>query len=533
VSEFERRYSLPFEEAIEGRAQVHYGAVLDRTVILAPGGRVKIGAARLVQCVVVEPCVIADSVIAVAAILQGDIGFGCHIEAHADIRGTLDEYVEVGRGAKVYRDAHVGRGAHLGDRCTIEEGAEIGAGASIGVGAVVREGAFVEDGSRVPAKAQIPRGGHWDPTDARQQPRGDTVALQLVESEDDDEDEEEWEEDDWWRTSDEEFEPEGPWEGGGKMVRGRPMIELTDFNPGTSRSWALTKLARIAALEGPQGRIDKKLIRRYRPDLIDHPVTAEALRVQPPMTATQLNEESWLALSKAHYDLYTGVKFHSGDSPEWQMIGPKPNDVFVLAVPVRVIREVAERTGIDAGEIRMQLFGDKTEWHPDQGVDFPVGWVRTLLYPRALMVVIEVQSDRPWMKFDWKPQDVVVRDDPSFGPDYEYEDSPASRRAQRRAEESLRAASQLLRDMYFESFAQDAINMVVEWAFSHRYGEVFILDQKSRRKLGGHPPKDYYDTVPKRYTKLGLQPLPTLVKTYGWVPEGLVGRSIRPNRGLS
>jgi hypothetical protein len=92
-------------------------------------------------------------------------------------------------------------------------------------------------------------------------------------------------------------------------------------------------------------------------------------------------------------------------------------------------------------------------------------------------------------------------------------------------------AAQLLRDIYFKSFAADAINIVVEWAFSNRYKEVFILDQKSRKRLGGTPPKAYYDTIPKRYTKLGLSPLPGWVEIYNWVPSDLKGRSITPNDG--
>jgi len=507
---FDRRYSLPFEGGIDGDAEIDYGASIDRTVISSPNGGVRIGAARLEQCVVIEPCTIADGVVAIAAILQGDIGFGCHIAAHADIRGTLERRVEVHQGAVVALGATVGQDAVLFDRCIIETGAEVGDDATIGVEAVVKNDAFVKDGARVPRRAIIPAHGYWDPTDARQRPN-DKVPIYVVDDIDDDDDDDSTGER-WVHSGSEEEWSDDIMLGDG-MVKGRPILNLKDFNPGSARSWALSKLARVAALDGAYGTINKALIRTHRPDLLDHPATKEILRVQPPMTAAQINEESWLALSKAHYNLYTGVKFHSGETPDWQMIGPKANDVFVLGVPERVMEEVSAESGAELYDIKRLLF-EKTEWHPDQDVDYPVGWVRTLLYPRTLAVVIEVQTDRTWMKFRWSPED-----DTAYGNETEEETK------------AIDAAALALRGMYFDSFASDAINMVVEWAFANRYREVFILDRKSRKQLGGRPPKDYYDTIPKKYTKLGVSPLPMMVETYDWVPAGMRGRSIRPNRG--
>ena len=506
-----RRYSLPFEGGLNGAAKISPYADLDRTLIESPHGGVTIGAARLVQCVVVEPITIEDNVQATAAILGGypgghgefetHIGFGTIIEAHADVQGYIGENVIIRRGAKIRSEATIGDDVELMDRCYIGSYADIEEGAVIGVGATVGDSATVHANARVPAGANIPPGSYWhSPTE--RQAHVETVGLYLVDEDQEPEPEPMWAEDD-----------EDDW-GSRDMVRGRPILELQDFNPGTSRSWVLTKLARTAARTGIDSPITKQAIRRDRPDLLDHPVTKEVLRMQPPPTAVDLNEMSWGELSDSHYDVYTGIRFNAGDTQGWQMLTEDDNDVFVLAVPPRIIDEINHRLAEDYPELGPVLRHEmqdalfpRVEWHPDRDVPFPVGWVRTILYPRQTVVVVEIQSDRPWMMFDWRPE--------------EHTNTGAG------------VMGNILRDMYFESFASDALNIVVEWAFSRGYNEVLVLDRKSRKKLGGTPPKMYYETVPKQYSVTGPQPLPPYIKRVYWLQgANLRARRIRPNPKL-
>jgi len=529
-----RRYSLPFEGGIEGDAQISPYAELDRTVIMAPRGEVIIGASRLVQCVVVEPATIGGNVRATAAIIgmfpgsaegfKTTVGRGCVIEAHADIQGHVGRDVIVRRGAQVHHEATVGDGVELMDRCLIGVGAHIGDGAIIGVGATVGDHASVHSGARVPAGANIPPEGYWKSPTERLSSQ-DTVSLQLVDPEDEEPDSM-WaddEEDDW---------------GTNAMVKGRPVLQMSDFNPGTGRSWVLSKLARVAVRGGNDNQIRKADVRRDRPELVDHPVVKEVLRMQPPPTAVELNEMSWEALSEAYYDVYTGIRFNAGDNPGWQMLTQEDNDVFVLAVPQERIQKLVDAVNeefhgpghnmrITAQDVRAWLF-PKVEWHPDRDIMFPVGWIRTLLYPRTTMVVVEVQTDRPWLKFDWGKR--RLEDDRAHDDDWR---SDEQLRAELAKGPLITAVGEALREEY-ASFASDAINIVVEWAFGNRYHEVLVLDRKSRKKLGGRPPKDYYETFPKQYTVSGPQPLPPWIELSYWLErESLNARRIRPNPSCS
>lgn len=602
-----RRFSLPFEESVEGDAYVHYAAILDRCAIIAPNGNVQIGAARLEQCVIVEPCVIGDDVVAVAAILQGEIGDGTHIEAHADIQGTVGERCIIRRGVLVSPGAFVEDGAELGDLTVVHEGAEIGAGARVGPQSDVGEHAVVPPDARLPARTVVrPEGVAIVPADERQGRKklgggGDPeVPVRLVvldQFEDEPEPEEEEDEDD----DAEETETDGFGAGydardlaalvaadysarPGEMARGQPRKILSDFQPGTARSWALSKLGRLANLHSKDGRLTKALVQRFRPDLLELPITKEVLRISPPVTDAQLAEMSMEAVSPAHYDVWTGITFHSGGDPQWQMLGPKTNDVFVLSVPDRALSEMIKKLergrwewkaagdlhslvykvgdveaeyaiiekrargfyrtsriqqrydersrtyeSVAAGsgdydelddakhaleaegkaalrwdliDVKKQAFHVE-EWHPDRLVKNPVGWVRTLIYPRQTVLVVEIQSDRPWMGFKFSPPKTLAG-----------------------------ALGSMLREMYYEHFAGDALNVVVEWAFSNRYSEVLVFDHDSRKKLGGTPPKSFYDAVPKKYMVGELEPLltpATYIRTYDWVPRDLRVRRIVPN----
>jgi carbonic anhydrase/acetyltransferase-like protein (isoleucine patch superfamily) len=488
-----RRYALPFAESIEGRALVHYAAQLDRVAIVSPDDDVKIGAARLEQCVVVGPCEIEDDVVAVAAILQGHIGAGCRIGAHSDIQGHLGPDVVVGEGVLVGREAFVGEGAELGDRSIVEEHAIVHEGAVVGVDAVVRRNAIVDINAVVSPRTEVAPGGFWSTADTRQ---GGEHRVRFITDDDSDD------------NSDDNFvidsEEEDEYERGPEFPRrdelrgGYAPLLLSDFNPGTARSWALTKLARAASTR-EDWRLDKETIRKQRPDLVDHPVTQEVLRRRPAPTADVLNDEAMSSLSTAHYDVFGTVRYHSGGA---QMLGDKDNDVFVLGVPPRVIDSIAGTVGLTRDNMD-ELFL-KNDSHPDVLVRWAVGWVRTLLYYPALVVIVEVQSDREWMKFKGRDGDLHSRQ---------------------------RLAAKMLREMYFKSFGEDAVNIIVEWAFNQRYREVFVLDRKSRAQLGGTPPKDYYDTIPKKFNNTGVKPLPRWIDLEGYSGlQGLTGRSIRPNR---
>lgn len=608
--ESHRRFSLPFEESIDGDAYVHYAAILDRCAIIAPNGNVKIGAARLEQCVIVEPCVIGDDVVAVAAILQGEIGDGTRIEAHADIQGTVGERCIIRRGVLVSPGAFVEDGAELGDLTVVHEGAEIGSGARVGPQSDVGDHAVVPPDARLPARTVVrPEGLAIVPADERQGRKklgggGDPeVPVRLVVL--DQFDDEPQPEDESHGEDEEEDEAEEARDGfgagydamdlaalvpadysarPGDMAKGRPKKILTDFQPGTARSWALSKLGRLANLHSKDGRLTKALVQRFRPDLLELPITKEVLRISPPVTDAQLAEMSMGAVSPAHYDVWTGITFHSGGDPQWQMLGPKTNDVFILSVPDRVMSGLTKKlergrwewksTGdflslmytVDGaeveyaviekrprgfyrtstlhqrydewyetyeqmavgrgdyedledakrnteGEARALLRGDLLDltkrafhvsaWHPDRLVKNSVGWVRTLVYPRQTVLVVEIQSDRPWMGFKFSPSKTLS--------------------------DTLGA---MLREMYYEHFAGDALNVVVEWAFSNRYSEVLVLDHDSRKKLGGTPPKSFYDAVPKKYMVGELEPLltpATYIRTYDWVPRDLRVRRIVPN----
>jgi acetyltransferase-like isoleucine patch superfamily enzyme len=707
--EWHRRYPMPFAESIEGEAQVHYGAELDRCTIISPNGHVKIGASRLSQCVIIEPCTIGDDVVAVAAILQGTIGDRCHIEPHADIQGTLAENVTIGRGAKIEPDTTLAEDVTIGDMTVVHEWAEIDAGAKIGAQSDIGNHATVAAGAILPSRSVMRPGSYLSiPADARQGAEPEQfVRYQIVnmdpepitdEYQESDGEPEFDEEGHVVDESDEHAQDSRNWESPalghgerarpGDMARGDPELIQQDFHPGTARSWVLSKLGRIANLKSKDGRLTKKLVQEWRPDLLEHPVTKEVLRIAPPVTDEQLAEMSFESLSKASYDVYGGISFHSGQDRGWQMLGPKANDVFVFSVPEKVMRGAVKRLvedskphgqwverasggwelqypdpdrggkliaygvvyyqtepqnrerpwmpvvwpdgegvsrdeyptndnfadlekakrvvenwvethvekfrplmlppltwkdhahehflngpppngdtfgevvrnqdhepgsrtwnayyfpgGYDSNEEAEHLpdfddleeakraveqatkknfvrgfargkrgfnnavshaFSNTETWHPDRGVPRGIGWVRLLVYPPRTVVVVEIQSDRPWMKFGEKS--------PPW-PTVEAE----------------------LRDMYFETFAADALNFVVEWAFNNRYGEVLVLDHASRKRLGGSPPKSFYDDLPKKYTVSAPVPLISgpfdYIRLYDWVPKDLKVRRIVPNRG--
>lgn len=571
-----RRYAVPFEELLEGRALVHYAAELDRCAILSPNGQVKIGAAQLSQCVIVEPCEIADDVVARGAILQGTIGSGCHIESNADVMGELGREVYVGPHAVIEHGASVGDGARIEDHVVIESNASIGDDITVGVGARIGRNAEVVDGP-VPPKTIVAPGdifalsGPSDEAHRRGRWREGIPTLDdYDEDEDDGEDHErlsprDTEEDDRHFYGDI-MAREGAMPG--KMAAGVAHAYLLNFQPGSARSWVLAKLARIANSHARDRRISKQLIKEHRPDLLEHPIVKEVLRMQPLPSDVQLNDMSWAALSQASYDVWEGVTFHSGDADAWQMVGPRSNDVFVLSVSKPAYEKLVpqpfgrEPYGGERVSAENLLF-EKVDWHPDKRVARPVGWVRTLIYPKQrTLLIVEVQSDRFWMKFaHGKDRDALFREyhsiidqnvDKELKGDGSYYSRPmnlyereseevgeqeAHDRQERRTREwdafldATAEAALQLRNAYSESFASDALNVVVEWAFSHRFDQVLIFDRDSRAKLGGQPPKDYYETVPKKYAVTGLVPLPDFVDTYDWVPRAEMRvRRIVPNK---
>lgn len=584
-----RRYPIPTATTLQGEAEVDYGAEIDRCTIIAPNGNVSIGASSLSQCVIVEPCQIGDGVKAVAAILQGVIGDGVEIEAHADIMGTVGDDAIVRMGSRIEHGASIGEGAEVGDRSLIAEGAVVGNNVIIGAQSSVGRQAFIDSLIRLPARSVVRPGAQVLPmsADRRRQLRDDEHYTHFKIVDDEWEEEEEQEEDGEQeeeqheslaehRTS--EYLPPAlslhPGPGPGGFTAGQPILRLADFQPGTARSWVLSKLGRIANLKSPDGRLTKKLVTQYRPDLLDHAVTKEVLRITPPVTDETLAAMSFDALSPARYDVYENISYHSGATPEWQMIGPQANDVFVLAAPESVIREalgasdplhsaqwvdndddlhelrtldgavlgsvsmieggsflaqsddweVVERNLRDAKEAVAKFvsdgrrfadaeevkeaFGvrdtaDGTDWHPDRRVAHSVGWIRLVVSPPSQVLLVEVQSDRAWMKFDYRPN------------------VPSG-------------LAEVLRDVYYESFFGDAVNIVVEWAFTNGYREVLVPDYESRKLLGGSPPKSAYDDVPKKYVvgpPVPLKDVSLLAPVYNWVPVNKMKvRRIVPNR---
>jgi carbonic anhydrase/acetyltransferase-like protein (isoleucine patch superfamily) len=597
-----RRYSMPFEERIEGSAEVSWGAELDRCVIIAPNGNVSIGHSRLEQCVIVEPCTIGDGVVAVAAILQGYIENGARIEAHADITGTVQFNAVVGRGVVIEYEAVVGVEANVGDNTIVHHGAYIGAGARIGAQSDIGERATVAPNAVLPARSVLRPGAEaFDASDARlfseTHPAGEElgprVQFRVVDELDDeptggDEYEDEYDPTVPYRPEPERKPQEPPalsigrWARPGDMVSGQPTMFLENYRPGTPRSWVLSKLARIANSRSKDGRLTKKMVQEQRPDLLELPVTKEVLKIAPPVTDEQLSEMSFESLSPAAYDVYMGRSFHSGDYQNSQMLGPKTNDVFVFSVPREVMQKIggASTEGLPSdlkwdgpiytsprfkesfGEVvrdhdsdhlpysafvfgggfsttqeasmfdNFASIGEARAWverwtkalfdkaryaaesqriddlfsvnqsHPDAGVPYAIGWARLLVYPNQTVVVVEIQSDRDWMKF-------------RYNDDY----PPAL----------------ALRKLYYDNFAADALNVVVEWAFTNRYSEVLVLDHKSRAALGGDPPRSFYEDAPKKYTVSPPVPLSSgtpfdYVTLYPWVPRDLKVRRIIPNR---
>lgn len=618
---FRRRYSLPFENSIEGEAEVHYAAELDRCAIIAPDGDVTIGAAYLTQCVVIGPCVIEDGVRATAAILQGRIEEGVVVEAHADIMGTVQRDSIIRRGVVVEHGALVGPDCEIGDLTVIGSDAEVSEGVTIGAQSRIGAHAFIQQDARLPARSVVRPSGHVIESAAERQGEArpsepSELGFRIVDDLNDvddytgeTEEEEEEEEDNAPVPGEKKWIPSPIARGAsarpGDMAKGAPTLTLRDFKPGTARSWVLSKLGRLANLKSSDGRLTKKLVQQYRPDLLDHAVTKEVLRVTPPITDEVLAQLSFEALSPARYDVYENITFHSGDQPDWQMVGPQTNDVFAFAVPDAVIDElffepidITWRSGDGAAEERIrralhdneedddtisdiysafthdplsaadpdnipeegtlvcdawtgdggahwscraerahyalhgfpslqeakraaekearewrdddvfgfvdEAFRSRSEWHPDKHVRRPIGWVRLVVIPPRYVMVVEIQSDRDWMSFRYKPES---------GP--------------------VGYIGEALRQAYFSTFAADALNVVIEWAFSQRYAEVIVPDFESRAMLGGSPPKSFYDDVPKKYTvsaPVSLDEFP--VSTYPWVDrKKMKVRRIVPNRG--
>ena len=525
-----RRYSMPFEERVEGSAEVSWGAELDRCVIISPNGGVFIGHSRLEQCVIVEPCTIGDGVIAVAAILQGIIQDGARIEAHADVRGSVGEGASIGRGADIGLDAIIGYEAPIGDMTIVGDGAEVGSECVIGAQSTIGAHSYVPGGARLPSRSVVRQGAEVaDAAESRQRHEGigdePRVAFGLVDELGDyEEGEASLAEDDEQEDFREERVPVSArlreqytpspivgWSGAkpGDFAVGKPTLILEDFRPGTARSWALSKLARVANLKSKDGRLTKKLVSDHRPDLLEHPVTKEVLRISPPVTDEALADMSFEALSPARYDVFGGITYHSFEGG--QMLGPQTEDVLVLAVPRAVIDDALQETmrqvtvkpwQTDLDEAREYVANDmenaffKQDGHPDERVKHAIGWVRMAVSPPSGVVIVEIQSDRPWMEFQ-----------------------PGSEPT---------AAQELLREMYFPTFASDALNVVVEWAFANRYREVLVPDFVSRKRIGGTPPKSFYDDLPKKYTVSPLEPLEDFpFKAYD---KSLKVRRIIPNR---
>ena len=183
----------------------------------------------------------------------------------------------------------------------------------------------------------------------------------------------------------------------------------------------------------------------------------------------------------------------------------------MLAVPNAVIDEVTEEamreaTGkpwrVNLDEAREYVTNNlhnafsKEGGHPDKEVKYAIGWVRMAVSPPTGLVIVEIQSDRPWMEFR-------LIDEPE-------------------------SVQKLLREMYFPTFASDALNIVVEWAFANRYRQVLVPDFVSRKRIGGTPPKSFYDDLPKKYTVSPLEPLKDFpFRTWD---SGLNVRRIVPNR---
>lgn len=527
-----RRYSMPFEERIEGSAEVSWGAELDRCVIIAPNGNVSIGHSRLEQCVIVEPCTIGDGVVAIAAILQGVIHDGARIEAHADIRGDIGQDASIGMGVDVGAEAYVGEDAQIGDMTTIGDGAEVGSGCVIGAQSTIGAVSHVPSGARLPPRSVVRQGAGVSFTaESRQrregigdEPRvGFTIVDDLSEDEDGDAPPDDEDDDEQEGFRQEQFpvpaglretytpSPIAGWWGArpNDLTVGTPELILSDFQPGTARSWALSKLARIANLKSKDGKLTKKLVSEHRPDLLEHPVTKEVLRISPPATDEALVEMSFESLSPARYDVFGGITYHSGHG--MQMLGPQTEDVLVLAVPNAVIDEVTEEAMRQATEKPWRVNLDdareyvtnnlhnaffKQDGHPDERVKYAIGWVRMAVSPPTGLVIVEIQSDRPWMEFR-------LIDEPE-------------------------SVQKLLREMYFPTFASDALNIVVEWAFANRYRQVLVPDFVSRKRIGGTPPKSFYDDLPKKYTVSPLEPLKDFpFRTWD---SGLNVRRIVPNK---
>lgn len=278
---------------------------------------------------------------------------GCQIGDHVliGLYAAIRPHVRIGDGSSVGDRTTVGtysadpesatvisERCRIGHRVKIANEVIIEAGADIGDDAVIERGAHIGDNAVI-GPAYVVREGERVPPNARLTGTSETFAG-------------------------EEHFPLAP----------------------TAESFVYSRLAEVAG----SGRLTKDKIKSERPELLEHPITKEALRARPRPTGQELRHLAEEASRGVRYH----VKIRPGGWRGGQRLGRMASDVVLFNVTDEMLDAVvAHMDDKDDEEAKSQII----HFMGADNIHFSVrtvGWVRMQVYcEHAAVVIEELQTD--------------------------------------------------------------------------------------------------------------------------------------------
>lgn len=254
------------------------------------------------------------------------IGEGTIIEQHV----TLHEQAEIGGWVTIKSDATVHDGATVGNGAVVGPEAGIGMHAQVGEGAQLGARAWVEEATEVPANYVV------QPDEAYGGQEGETVAT---------------------------------------------VIPIT----ATSEVWLYERLAEIA-----NGKLTKEAIKNTRPELLNHALTQELLRMRPRPTRSDLSQMA----RDANRDVKYMVEIVENGWDGLQRIGRRNNDVMRFNYADELLESVtaslAPEFQIDAKKhLKKSIKEDNVH---ETATERTLGWIR-YFHEGDVIVVEELQTD--------------------------------------------------------------------------------------------------------------------------------------------
>lgn len=254
------------------------------------------------------------------------IGTETRIESHV----TIHEQAQIGSDVTIQGDATVHDGA------TVENGVFMGFESGVGMHAQVGDGAQLGARSWVEEATEVPPNYVVQPDEAYGGQEGDTVAT---------------------------------------------LIPIT----ATSEVWLYERLAEIA-----NGKLTKEAVKNTRPELLNHPLTQELLRMRPRPTRADLAQMARYANRDVKY--MVEIVEHGWDG--LQRIGRRDNDVMRFNYADELVESVTTSL---APEFRDDAVSYLKKSIKDDNVhetatERTLGWIR-YFHERDIIVIEELQTD--------------------------------------------------------------------------------------------------------------------------------------------